>query len=103
MWVVADIIKSLQVEDALDLSRRATWTTQNYTKLLNLLRISSNWIREGMDDLLSLREDFATSFRTAPDEIFSNWDTLALYQNRQGKKFFKRIENKIDELKSLRE
>jgi hypothetical protein len=56
-----------------------------------------------MDDLQSMREDFAASFQTAPDAIFSNWDRLARDQNQQGQKFLKRIEDKIDELKSLRE
>jgi hypothetical protein len=56
-----------------------------------------------MDDLQSIREDFNTSFQTTLDIIFSNWDYLALYQSRLGQQFLKRIDNKIEDLKSLRE
>lgn len=74
-----------------------------YVTILQLLRLSSEYIREVMDNLENLKMDFSISVRTAPDAVVSNWEKLISYQSQMGHQLLRRIKSKIAQVKSLRE
>src|SRR4051794_17009942 len=54
--------------------------------------------------LKNLEEDFKTSTaQIAPEATYSNWMTLVSYQDRIGKDLLRRIEEKTNKVKSLRD
>jgi hypothetical protein len=91
-----------------------------YFTTLQLLRISSEWIRGGMEDLESVAEasvwdynlPYGNRVKRSPDDpttlnicrvLQQNWKNVISHQKGLGKPLLHRIEKKTEEVKSLRD
>jgi hypothetical protein len=92
-----------------------------YFATLQLLRISSEWIRGSMEDLESLaqgteiylfeiqaylrpeRDDHDPTTANVARVLRQNWKNVLAHQKRLGKPLLDRIEKKTEEVKSLRD
>jgi hypothetical protein len=92
-----------------------------YFTILQLLRISADWISESLTDLESLArtsQRFCEKFTKPPDErwgrqdpvtvsvctvLKQNWENIISNQKSLAKPLLERIEKKTEEVKSLRD
>jgi hypothetical protein len=98
-------------------------TSELYFTILQLLRIASDWIREGMEDLENLAGqsqvfiDFHFTLARRGGEVPAtvdvsevvsevierNWENVVSHQKSLAKPLLERIEKKSEEVKSLRD